>query len=209
MDEDRNIDQLAPMRADLKLRPDELNLEKLIPIVTPASFYSLGNWPGPYLTMGDLGITWAVLGANETMLYVNTATSKYWENQGVNWRERATENLAKVTGKIPATHQYNNENGEPFALAFMQTDGCGPSRLLLHDLISRYLTEEYEIAVPEMSLGIALRSSATDTERTKISELITTCFGQGTRPVTDKFYSSKQFQDCLKGLNPTTVKGFH
>jgi len=198
MDGNQNIDQLAAMRADLELQPKELNLDNLIPIITPASFYSAGKWPGPYLTMQELGITWAVLGPNETMRYVDTKVVRYWEDQGINWRERATGNLFKVTGEIPATHQHNDEKGEPFALFFMQSDGCGPSRLLLHGLISQYLTDEYEIAVPEMSLGIALRSSATDTERTKISELIQTCFSQGTRPVSDKLYSAQQFQECLK-----------
>jgi len=175
-----------------------IDLCGVIPILTPASFYALGNWPGPFATMSDVGLTWSILRENQIMSYVTHQMAQKWEESGMTWHRVALDNLARMTADDPATHRYNNASGETFAAVFMHADGCGPSRLLLHDQISRSFATPYEIAVPEMSVGVALSSSATDAERAKIVGLVEQCFSEGTRPLSTRFYRHDEFRELIR-----------
>jgi hypothetical protein len=52
--------------------------------------------------------------------------------------------------------------------------------------------------VPEMSVGVALSSSATDAERAKIVGLVEQCFSEGTRPLSTRFYRHDEFQELIR-----------
>ena len=64
------------------LRPTDI--ENVLPLIVPRSYFQRGNWPGPYVLLRHprLGLTWVILEENETMLYVN--------------HERAEEFVAKM-----------------------------------------------------------------------------------------------------------------
>jgi hypothetical protein len=173
--------ELKALRASLNQPPAELPLESLFPIFVPASFFSLGNWPGPYEITGlpELGLTWSVLQPKQTMRYVDRDVQAYWEAQGLPWRERAVANLA---GGDSWTHEFRRDGGQLYAVAMMHPDGAGPSRLLLREQLETVFPEGYLVALPEMSCGLALSAEASSAERDKIAGIVERCFS-GARPL--------------------------
>src|SRR5688572_19018791 len=87
--------QLQALRDGVSKTPADLPSVHVLPVLVPASFFALGNWPGPYdlLQIEGLGRTWAVLQPERTMVYVNADTAAYWEAGGLDWRALAMSNL--------------------------------------------------------------------------------------------------------------------
>src|SRR5262249_55630038 len=130
----------------------------LVPIFVPVSF--LGpQWPGPYwlFRAEGIGLTWTVLGEGMVVRCLDRAMQQHWEQQGIDWRTVALENLKRrSSGEHPfATHSLGEDPKHPFAVAMMNPDGIGPSRLLLKDVLQRIFPQGHRFAMPEMSCGLA------------------------------------------------------
>jgi len=167
--------------------PDALPLTDLFPLFVPASFFELGNWPGPYeiLKVSGLGLTWAVELPNQMMLYVDKPTTAHWDQLGINWRQLAIDNLTRrseaelFTGQFPRS----DDPDRPYAVVFMHPDGYGPSRLLLRAKLQAIFPQGYLVGLPEMSCAIAVASDATEAERANMADLVDKCHSSGTRPL--------------------------
>jgi hypothetical protein len=183
--------QLRTIREGLHLPPEELDTDNLIPLFVPASFFTAGNWPGPYerLRAREIGLTWSVLLPNQTMRYVDHAAAQYWAGKRIDWKGLALRNLAKLSGETPGTHAFRRTSGEIYALAMMQADGVGPSRLLLHDQLAFLFSQGYRVALPEMSCAFALSENLDDSEMSQLRGLIESCYRNGTRPLAVGIYS--------------------
>ena len=180
------------MRASLAMRPEEIDTSKLVPVFVPASFFALGNWPGPYVRLRarDLGLTWSVLLPDQTMRYVDLPMKERWEAENIDWRALALRNLAEHSGDTPGTHALRRANGQVYAVAFMHPDGLGPSRLLLRDQLSAFFAEGYRVALPEMSCAFALSSRLDKHELATLEHLIGECYRNGTRPLVPSIYAA-------------------
>jgi hypothetical protein len=190
-----DVKQLAELRAALSLGLSLVDRSDLVPILVPAAFIQAGEWPGPHEPSGVPGVclTWAVLTPAQTMRYVDRAMAEYWESNGIPWRTEALGNLrARSRGEV-WTHEFRREDGTPFGVAMMHADGVGPSRLLLHEALQELFPEEYLIALPEMSCGLALSRKATGAESSQLRELADTCFRNGTRPLVRGFHEVHRF----------------
>jgi hypothetical protein len=187
------MEQLAELRRGLALKPQEVDLTQLIPLLVPSSFFDSQGWPGPYslLRAGGLGLTWAVMMPRQTMRYVDHELADYWESQNLDWRHVAGENLARMTGDPVATGQLLRDDGSVYALVMMHEDGCGPSRLLFDKYLFQMFPEGYRVAIPEMSVGLAISVNLSETQEKKIESIVSTCFERGTRPVSPLIYGSK------------------
>lgn len=184
--------ELEALRAGLSLAPSDLPIEGLIPVFVPSSFFTLGNWPGPYelLAVPGLGLTWSVLQPEQTMRYVDREVQAHWESAELRWRERAMQNLRDLSGAEPWTHEFRRDDGSLYAVGMMHADGTGPSRLLLRDHLEEAFPEGYRIALPEMSCGLAISASAMSPERAKIDRIVAQCFQSGTRPLVANIHDS-------------------
>src|SRR5688572_24064285 len=89
--------QLNAMRATLGRGPQPDDIENVVPVIVPRTFFALGNWPGPHVDLQreTLGLTWAVLAEGQTMVYVNDEHVALWASEGVDWRSRALTNLVE------------------------------------------------------------------------------------------------------------------
>ena len=177
--------QLRTIRNGLDLLPEELEIDNLVPLFVPASFFAAGNWPGPYerLRAREIGLTWSVLLPNQTMRYVDHAVAQYWAEKGIDWKGVSVSNLAKLSGETLATHDFRRATGEVYAVAMMHSDGVGPSRLLLRDQLASVFSQGYRVALPEMSSAFALSENLDDDEISRLQELIEECYQNGTRPL--------------------------
>jgi len=199
-----NIDleaQIRSARRGLQLRPEEVDCKRIAPVFVPASFFSYGNWPGPYcrLRARDIGLTWSVLLPDQTMRYVDTGMVEYWEARGIDWKSVALCNLAEHSGDNPGTHGFNRTNGQVYAIAMMYPDGIGPSRLLLADRLAALFPSGYRVALPEMSCALAFSLDTTAEEMGSLQNMIDHCFQKGTRPLAPGIYAP---EDLAPAVDP-------
>jgi hypothetical protein len=152
---------------------------------TPASFFKLDNWPGPYLLPGahGVGLTWALALPDQAMRYLDHRMRAHWEVDEVDWKAAALVNLRNASKERLYTHGLARKNGGLFAAAMMHPDGWGPSRLLLHDALEHVFPEGYRVAIPEMSCGFAISRNLDETEKLAITDVIAKCYVGGTRPL--------------------------
>jgi len=183
--------QLRELRKGLGLRPEEIDTRNIAPVLVPSSFFALGNWPGPHVRLraGEIGLAWAVMLPEETMHYVSFSMAEYWDANNVDWKLLAHGYLQNNTSEELGTHAFRPSHGELYALAFMQSDGIGPSRLLLRDQLLARFPGGYKVAVPEMSCGIAFSVGLEEDELGNIQRVIERCYQGGTRPLAPSIYS--------------------
>jgi hypothetical protein len=189
-------DQPEVLLSNLDKPPSELDIEDLLPVFVPISFFEYGNWPGPYeaLQVPGLGLTWAVLQPEQTMRYVSHRVEAHWVGKRIPWRDIAVHNIQRHSIEGVWTHEFRGEDGALFAVAMMHPDGLGPSRLLLRESLERLFPEGYVVALPEMSCGLVLSTRAADAERSKILGIVTDCFENGTRPLVPGLHEASKIE---------------
>lgn len=177
--------QVRNVRQSLDIPPQQIDLDALFPLFVPASFLASGLWPGPVERLRAPGIclTWAVEQPGQTLRYVDRGIVTYWEELGVDWRARAITNVARASKRPLWTHELRRESGELYAAFFMHDDGYGPSRLLLTGELQAVFPAGYQVALPEMSCGLALSKDAGDDGRQRVDQIVADCFESGTRPL--------------------------
>ncbi|MGK9236928.1 hypothetical protein KXS07_34675 [Inquilinus limosus] len=190
---------IEQLRADLARHPSECDVAQLVPIVLPLALLHL-NWPGPIVQIGQLpfAAAWAVLGENNMMTYVNREQAAYWENAGIDWQARALDNLVRMTGSRPASHQKADESGKPFMQVMLHEDGIGPSRLLLPHLFDDMLGPGYLVAIPERTCAIAYRADLTLEQKADVDSAIEGCFMHGTEPMSAARFDARLFWVSLQ-----------
>lgn len=190
---------IEQLRADLARHPSERDTAQLVPIVLPLVLLQL-NWPGPIVQIGQLpfAAAWAVLGENNTMTYVNSELAAYWENAGMDWRAKALDNLVRMTGSRPASHQKVDESGRPFMQVMLHEDAIGPSRLLLPHLFDDVLGPDYRVAIPEQTCAIAYRADLTPEQKADVDNAIEGCFVRGTEPMSADRFDARLFWVSLQ-----------
>ena len=141
------------MRAALGRGPQPDDIENVLPVIVPRTFFALGNWPGPHanLRRETLGLTWAVLSQGQTMAYVNDERAALWTSEGVDWRARSLANLAERSPTNLGTHRQTNDKGEIVFVAMMQPDGLGSSRALLRRALELNIQAKYRVGLPDRS----------------------------------------------------------
>jgi hypothetical protein len=191
--------QVRQILESLKLRPEQIDTSSIFPIFTPTSFFSSGNWPGPFVTLRarEIGLTWVVLHQDQAMRYVDFGMQAYWDAQGIDWKAVALRNLAQHSGDV---HALRREGGEIYAVALMYPDGLGPSRLLLRERLCAVFPGGYQVALPEMSCALAFAASLSQGEKSTIDDLVDRCYRQGTRPLAPGIYSP---EDLLPEAGPS------
>jgi hypothetical protein len=182
LNSEKQHDQLVESR---DIPPDRIPTNQLLPIFVPADFFKFDNWPGPYhlCKAQGLGQTWIILQPQETMLYLSREMQEYWESQGLDWVHVARDNLIGLSEENEYTHEFRRDDGQLFAVALMQDDALGPSRLLLGDYFDRIFPQGYNVALPEMSCGLVIAKDLTMEERERIVRIIDDCYHNGTRPL--------------------------
>jgi hypothetical protein len=172
------------LRADLDLRPDQIDIAEVLPIFVPSSFFAHGNWVGPFsrLRAPGIGLTWSVPMPNQTMRYVDHEMKRHWEAQQLDWKTLAMNNLSRQTNENPGgVRERRSPANEPYSIAFMFEDGYGPSRLLLRESLALRFPAGYRVAMPEMSCGFAFAKDLPEEELAMVQGVIDHCYRNGTR----------------------------
>jgi hypothetical protein len=188
--------QLREMVDGMDVSPAELDSRELLPVLLPASFFSTGEWGGPFtrLRAAEIGLTWAVLMPGGSLRYVNQAIESHWDKQRLDWKALALANLSRHTENQPGPRMLRRVNGEVFAVAFFYEDGLGPSRLLFRGTLSRLFPKGWRVAIPERSCGFAFGTDLTPEEQSQVDGVVNHCYQHGTRPFAPGSYAMDDLQ---------------
>jgi len=164
---------------------EDLDVDKVVPLFIPSSFVESGLWPGPFATLRARGIalTWAVLLRDDAIRYVRHEMQRGWEEQGIDWKARALQNLREISPDPVCTGALFRDSGETWLISLMHPDGLGPSRLLLADQLERLFPQGYRVALPERSRGFAFASNLDLEDADTIDNLVQSCYWKGERPL--------------------------
>jgi hypothetical protein len=187
-------DQVRSLQTGLAIQPADLDIRKLFPLFAPASFFSTGGWPGPFVLPAaqGVGITWGLDLGEGGRRYVDRGMGAHWQELGVDWKAAALSNLSQASTERLYTHGLRRTNGELFAVAMLHPDGWGPSRLLLTEELRGLFPEGYRVAIPEMSCGLALSRNLEDAEAATVRDIVAKCFGEGNRPLVRAIFEPEE-----------------
>jgi hypothetical protein len=156
-----------------------------VPLFIPSSFVESGLWPGPFATLRarDIALAWAVLMHDDAIRYVRHEMQRMWEEQGIDWKARALQNLREISPDPVGTGALFRDSGETWLISLMYPDGLGPSRLLLADQLELLFPQGYRVALPERSRGFAFASNLDLEDADTIDNLVQSCYWKGERPL--------------------------
>ena len=187
----RDIDTLEE---ELASPPHERDIETLVPIILSRECLC-EEWPGPIVPIGTLpfAVAWATIPRQNHLIYVNHEQADYWQNLGIDWREKAMRNLARLSERRRWAGHKLDKVGKPFVLALLHGDGIGPSRLLLPGFFDDVLGAAYRVAIPERTCAIAYRRDLCADEQSDVDNMISGCFEHGTEPMSAERFGSAEF----------------
>ena len=176
--------QLKAMLAALDRGPQPDDIENVVPVIVPRTFFALGNWPGPHanLRQETLGLTWAVL-HQQSMGYVNEERAALWASEGVDWRSRAVANLIERSRTNLWTHEKIDEKGHIVYVAMMQPDGLGSSRALLRRALELNLKLKYRVGLPDRSCCVVFPTTTSAVEHMTPAQMVATMYDRATTPL--------------------------
>jgi hypothetical protein len=179
------------IRRELGKSPEEFDLSALVPVLVPRTFSETGNWPGPIyrLTAGDFDQTWAVLGADDAIIYVSRAMQAYWDGQAETWQQKADSNLRRIAEAEPYSHVCKRQDETVYMVVMLYGQNLGPSRLLVPDLLKDTFPEGYIVAIPEMTCAVAFTATPTSQEAMEIEDMIANMYARGSEPVSTGRYA--------------------
>ena len=168
---------------------DQDALKLLMPLIVPASYFEIG-FPAPHEPLPDpeFVLTAVILRENQAMVYLNKSLSEQWAVQGIQWKQKAMENLLAADGGRPVTHIKAREEGGLQWAAMMTPDGLGTSRVLCTQALRELFPEGYWIAIPERSMGVAISKSLEGEGLEEAVGLVRTCYAQGTTPNSPRLF---------------------
>ena len=190
--EDHNhMDILNALRNTLK-KPenDKDDLQKLMPLIVPSTYFTEHQFPATYalLPNPDFALTAVILGESQAMLYLSEDRGKKWAKIGVNWKDRALQNVRASGSGQAITHSKRTEDGRLLIAFMMQPDGLGTSRVYCSDKISKLCPQGYRIAIPERSVGCVIPNDLTESEEAEATDMVKQLFRIGTVPNSPKIF---------------------
>jgi len=185
---------LEVLEAGRSVEPADRDLTRLVPIILPLELLNAA-WPGPIVRIGELPFcaAWATCGEMNSFFYVTEREARFWEDEGVDWRAIALENLSKLTENRPASGEKLDDNGLPFVKVMLHEDAFGPSRLLLPHLFDDVLGADYEVAIPEQTCAVAYRKALSPSEAADVNGMISGCYEHGTEPMSPERFEARLF----------------
>lgn len=186
--------QLDTLREGLNRNPEDHDITKLYPQIMPLSLVR-PDWPGPIERLGDLpfGVSWATADPENYFRYASWDMLRSWEEQGINWKSVAMQNLTKLSQRYPYAGTKEGVDGQPYLLSLLNRDSMGPSRLLVPGLFDELFGEDYTVAIPERTCGVVYRNGLEGEEAFVANTLVDECFRIGTEPMSNERFDPKRF----------------
>jgi len=168
-------------------------LAGLFPVILPPDWVS-NEWGGPIRRIGEgpLHMTWAVQGEDRRRHYVSDEQAARWDAEGIDWRAAASKNAFQLSS-LGGFGTKRDSAGCHFLKVMLNDDGLGPSRLFVPNLFTNELSEDYQVAVPELTCAVAFRRSLTSEQEADVAAIISGCYGGGTTPISDARLGAADF----------------
>jgi hypothetical protein len=190
----RNI--INKVRQTIGKETKPTDIENVVPIIVPRTYFRQGNWPGPYdyLQSEFLGLTWTILLPGEVMVYVNHENVSEWDRKHIDWREMANHNLIKISKNQLWTNEKKDANGQLLWAAMIHKDGLGSSRLLLQKEIVEAIGGKYRVGLPDRSCAIVVPESAGRENMMEVTEMVQRMFENATTPMLGNLFDPSDLE---------------
>ena len=187
-----NLEQLYEIA--LARQPHEHDIASIMPIIRPYNWLD-GSYSRPIAPLTDLpfSLAWAVWSAPHILVYVSYEMAQYWEDSGVDWPEEAMKNLRRMARSKRMSGARKDESGKTTIVAMLTDDAIGPSRLLIPDLFTDLLGEDYMVAIPEETCAIAYAKDLPESEMAAVDGVIEGCYRNGTTPLSPERFEASRF----------------
>lgn len=188
------ITRIEAMREGLMRGPEDQDIDRLYPQIMPLAAVT-DAWPGPIEPLGDLpfGVSWAMAEPANYFRYVDWKLVRFWEAASVDWKTVAMANLTNLSRRQPYAGSREDANGRPFVLSLLHQDSMGPSRLLVPGLFHDLFGEDYTVAIPERTCGVAYRNGLEGEEAWVANAVVDECFKVGTEPMSNERFDPQRF----------------
>ena len=160
-----------------------LDIGDLLPVFIPSALMENGAWPGPFLNLGGVILTWGAPLPDHSVQYIGHKTQRDWEIRGIDWRARSIDNLRRISPDPLATGALFRESGEMWLISLMYPDGLGPSRLLLTEELERIFPNGYRVALPERNRAFAFALSIDREDMDTVENLIQRSYSTSNQPL--------------------------
>ena len=173
-----------------KSESDRDDLQRLMPLIVPSTYFTEHQFPATSVLLPnpEFSLTAVILGESQTMLYLSEDRAKKWAKIGVNWKDRALQNVRATDNGNAITHSKRTEDGRLLIALMMQPDGLGTSRVYCSDEIGKLCPQGYRIAIPERSVGCVIPNGLTEAEETEATAMVKQLFRIGTVPNSPKIF---------------------
>jgi len=178
-------DVVNNLRQALTKRRQKSDIENVVPIIVPRNYFEQGNWPGPYMNLRSefLALTWTILFPDDVMVYVNQDHVAKWEHEKINWKEKALQNLLRISHNQLWTDEKRDSNGQLLWMVMMHSDGLGSSRLLLNKEIRKVIGEKYRVGLPDRSCAFVIPEYIEIDNLIEVTSMVQNIFEKATIPM--------------------------
>lgn len=176
-------EQSRAIREAMDRAPGDHSLDSVVPVFASSAFIEAWTGPAERLKDGRIGLTWAILGPEQTMVYVDRETASFWDRQGICWKQRSMENLARLTESIGKS--VFNKAGKDIGLILEHADGLGSSRLLLDGWLDDLYPQGYDVAIPCRSCAIVVPRGLDEDDRKNMLDAVPGMHAAASHPLCD------------------------
>jgi len=176
--------------------PQGAPVGEVLPVFISASLVRYGAWPGPYsiLPAREIALAWAIHSPGRSFEYVTQDWRRGWEEQGIDWKARALENLRRVSPHPLATGALLREDGDIWLISLHDADGLAPSRLLLHDDLACLFPMGYRVALPESKRAFAFARDLDPEDADTVQNLVRRSYAASERPLSTGIFEPHDLQ---------------
>jgi hypothetical protein len=176
--------------------PEDLPLSQLLPVFVPAACIGTAGCPGPYAVLGAPGIveTWALLLAGDAIRPLTSAIQQAWDEQGIDWKARALQNLGELSPPPLATGALLRDDGDTWLISLKYPDGLAGSRLLLHDELMRLFPAGYQLALPESNRAFAFARDLDREDVDTVQNLVRRSHSMSARPLSPEIFDPEDLR---------------
>ena len=154
-------------------------LDNVYPIIVPGWYFDGDSFPALTAQLKDsrFSLVWVEY-QDGSMTYLRQQDVAGFEKNGVDWKQKAIENLQAATPKDFGTKisvKADDKSIETWAL-LSAGDPISSSRLLLSDRLKEFAPDGYQIAICSRDVAIVVPLQATKKQKGKISDQVLQIF---------------------------------
>jgi hypothetical protein len=154
-----------------------IDIDNIYPLIVPSGYYSKGTWELPHYVLRSTNyiLTWVTFGSGATMSYLTQGQQQYLDAKYCNWQQNSFENLRHSICDDECfftEYKLSEDEKRLIFISFLNYDRIGSSRILLSNELTKAFPNDYYLAFPDRSCGLAIAKDITEKELADTKDLV-------------------------------------